>query len=544
MRRCAIFGLAVLPLMAVALPSSKIDLVCHVCGEIAAGNAAVSVPRARYELAPRDGATSCFELRGLSDVTIDFGGSELVGTVKTSMFDLDGCTNVTIRNVSIDYADLPFTQARIEKVGEDGSWDVRVIDGYPCPDDAALRDAGAFWPVQVYDAKTLELKNPMRYRNGIAIARTGTDTYRITGGENRKGDVGDIAVWSIRETERRVSSGAIGARRCKGCTFENVTIYATPHGCGFAEFAADGNRYIGCSLVRRPPETDLVQRGLKRLRSGNHDAFNSRCAYVGPTLERCTFQYHCDDCVNISGYYAFVAEQNGSSLTVAPHGGALRIAPGDACQLMTFEGVSLPDAKVVSVGPAKETTPAERKMFEGYGLWPGFAANVSRTYALELDDECVLPSGSVIISNNRMGNGFAIRNCVMGHNRARGLLLKASNGLIEGNLIEGVECEAVKIAPEYEWMEGGCSRDVVVRGNTLKHNGGGVFVAGSSGAKKPLPADSHRNIAITNNTICGSVNAIRVVGCTGLDLRGNAITLPNHPKSRDVELVNTEKVMR
>ena len=386
--------------------------------------------------------------------------------------------------------------------------------------------------------------HPMRFRDNIAIARTGTDTYRITGGQNRKGDVGDIAVWSIRETMRPSRRGAVTAGTCAGCTFENVTVYSTPHGCGFAESSADGNRYLGCSLVRRPPETDLFPRALKRLRSGNHDAFNSRCSYMGPTLDRCTFQYHCDDCVNISGFYAFVTEQKGRTLRIAPYGGNLRIEPGDTCQLMTFEGACLPDAQIVSVKPAGATTAAERKMFESYNLWPGIAAGVQRAFTAELDADRVLPPGSVIISNRRMGNSFRIRNCTMGHNRARGLLIKASDGVIESNIIEGVEGWAVQIAPEYEWMEGGCSKDMVVKDNVFRGNGGGVLLAGNNGARKPLPADSHRNVAITGNAISGSVNGIAVVGCTGLDVRGNAINLPAHPKARAVTLTNVSDVQR
>jgi len=297
--------------------------------------------------------------------------------------------------------------------------------------------------------------------------------------------------------------GAVTAGSCAGCTFENVTVYATPHGCGFAESSADGNRYLGCALVRRPPETDLFPRALKRLRSGNHDAFNSRCSYVGPTLDRCTFQYHCDDCVNISGFYAFVTEQKGRTLRIAPYGGNLRIEPGDTCQLMTFEGACLPDAKIVSLQAAGATTAAERKMFESYNLWPGIAAGVQRAFTAELDADCALPPGSVIISNRRMGNGFRIRNCTMGHNRARGLLIKASDGVIENNLIEGVEGWAVQISPEYEWMEGGYSRNIPIRGNTFRANGGSVHIAGSSGARKPLPPDPNRNIVLTDNTVSG-----------------------------------------
>ena len=522
---------------------ARLDPIAYIRGELAAGSKNITIPKARYWLTPAPGETCYLALTNLTGVTIDCAGSEFVGTVKTTMFGLHACTNVTLRNVSVDYADLPFTQAVIEKVDKDGGWDVRVIPGYPCPAAHAL-SADDIWPVQAYGAKTLELKNPMRFRDNIAIARTGTDTYRITGGQNRKGDVGDIAVWSIRETMRPSRRGAVTAGSCAGCTFANVTVYSTPHGCGFAEASADGNRYLGCALVRRPPETDLFPRALKRLRSGNHDAFNSRCSYVGPTLDRCTFQYHCDDCVNISGFYAFVTEQKGRTLRIAPYGGTLRINPGDTCQLMTFEGVCLQDAKVVSVKPAGATTAAERKMFESYNLWPGIAASVQRAFEVELDADRILPPGSVIISNRRMGNGFRIRNCTMGHNRARGLLIKASDGVIESNLIERVEGWAVQIAPEYEWMEGGCSKDMIVKGNVFRDNGGGVLLAGNNGARKPLPADSHRNVAITGNAISGSVNGISVVGCTGLDVRGNVINLPPHPKARAIDLVNVTGVQR
>ena len=522
--------------------------IARIREELSAGKREITIPKARYMLAPKDGEMCYLELKGLDGVTIDFSGSELVGKVKMRMFTLAGCTNVTLRNVAIDYADLPFTQARIEKADADGNWDVRVIEGYPRPGEAELKRDGDFWPLQVYDAKTLELKNPMRFRKNIAITRTGADTYRITGGVNTKGDVGDIAVWSIKEMSRSVNGGAIVSHNCKGCTFENVTIYSTPKGPGFSggisEFSADGNRYVGCSLVRRPPETDLAPRALKRLRSGNHDAFNSRESYKGPTLERCTFQYHCDDCVNISGRYAFVTAQKGRTLRIAPYVGKIRIDPGDTCQLMTFDGKCLPDAKVVSVRSAGETTDTERKLFETYNLWPGMAASARNAFTVELDADRELPPGSVIISNQRMGNGFVIRDCTMGHNRARGLLIKASDGLIEGNRIECSEGHAVQIAMEYEWMEGGCSKNLTVRNNVFRDNGAGVYVAGSNGARKPLPADSHRNIAITGNTISGSAPGIAVVGCTGLDVRGNTIELPDTPKARAMDLVNVADVLK
>ena len=522
-----------------------IDPIAYIHAELGRGAKTVSVPKARYWLMPKPGASTYLELAGEKDVTIDFNGGELVGCVATGMFGLRGCTNVVLRNVSVDYAELPFTQAVIEKVDAERNWDVRVVPGYPCPDAAQLKGGDdAFWPIQAYDAKTREPKNFMRFRNEIAITRTGRDTYRITGGQNRTGDIGDIAVWSIREIGRPIAGSAVTASSCAGCTFEDVTVYSTPHGCGFAESSADGNIYRNCRLVRRPQETDLFRRVMPRLRSGNHDAFNSRCSYKGPTLDSCTFQYHCDDCVNISGFYAFVTEQKGRKIRIAPYGGALRIAPGDTCQLMTFEGRCLPDATVVSIASAGSTTEAERKLFETYNLWPGIAAAVRQSFSLVLDRDVELPPGSVIISNRRMGNGFVIRNCTMGHNRARGLLIKASDGVMENNILDGVEGHGIQISPEYEWMEGGCSQNLEVRGNVFRNNGGGVLIAGNNGARKPLPVDAHRNMVVVSNTVENCHSGLTVIGCTGLDLRGNTIHLPPHSKKAPIELRNVVEVCR
>ena len=100
------------------IPASApcIDPIAYIRGELAAGRSAIKVPKARYRLVPGDGETCYLELRGLSDVAIDFSGSELVGAVRTRMFSLQSCTNVTLRNVSIDYETLPFTQGRIENL--------------------------------------------------------------------------------------------------------------------------------------------------------------------------------------------------------------------------------------------------------------------------------------------------------------------------------------------------------------------------------------------------------------------------------------------
>ena len=129
---------------------------------------------------------------------------------------------------------------------------------------------------------------------GFAIKKTGADTYRVSGGNDRRGEVGDYVVWGMPPPKGAVEGDHVSERDvvyCRAtvrCVFENIVEYATPGGRAFEEHLAEANEYRNCQIVCRPPETDFMKRGLKRLRSGNHDAFNSRCSYKGPTLDGCT----------------------------------------------------------------------------------------------------------------------------------------------------------------------------------------------------------------------------------------------------------------
>ena len=106
----------------------------------------MTVPKGRYVIDTDD--TVFFRLKGLDGVTVDFGGSELVCKKRTRYIGLEHCTNTVVRNVTLDMDPLPFSQGVIEKVGPDGSWEVRVLDDYAlfgqaaCSKDVAAPRAG------------------------------------------------------------------------------------------------------------------------------------------------------------------------------------------------------------------------------------------------------------------------------------------------------------------------------------------------------------------------------------------------------------------
>ena len=501
------------------------DPIAHVERELKAGKTSIVVPAGVYELKPKDDVY--LTLKNLKGVTIDFTGVEFLGSVNTRMLDIEHCVDLTLKGLTIDYDPLPFTQARIVDVDEDKNWTVRVIDGYPTE---GIGTGDKCWPIQAFGKESLELVNPMRFRDKIDVVRIDQNTYRITGGKDRRGEVGDIAVFTCnnyrdKDTNRELGkSRTIYSNECVNLRFEDFTIYSA-RGIAFWEYGNTKAVYQNCRIARRPPESDHTKRGIKRLRSGNHDAFHSRYATVGPQIIGCYAHYHCDDCLNITGLYSVVTKTNGNELRVlALSGGKWLPAAGESIQIMTYDGQCPPDAKVLSVEPAGERTDDETAYVESLVLWPGIAKGLRHAFKMTIDRDISLPRGSLVIGNSRCGSGFLVKDCDFGHVRARGILAKGSHGVLENNSIVDCFGLAMWIAPNYLWLEGGCSSHLKITGNRLSGNqGGGIAISGIPGTKAALPANSHRDIVITGNTITDTGRAIQVTGCTDLEISGNTL---------------------
>jgi len=528
---------SLLAIAALDAGAQTIDPIAHIQQELAAGSKTIVVPPGVYRLTPKQDVY--LELRDLEGVTIDFTGVEFVGLVNTRMLDVQNCADVTLKGLTIDYDPLPFTQARIVEVDGEKNWTVKIIDGYPTE---GIGDGDACWPIQAYGKDSLELVNPMRFRDEIAVRRVDQTTFRITGGQDRRGEVGDIAVWTCcnyrdEKTGRRLGKDrTVYSERCENLRIENFTIYST-QGIAFWEYGNAKTVYQNCRLDRRSPETDPVKRGLMRLRSGNHDAFHSRFATVGPQIIGCYAHYHCDDCVNVTGLYSIVAKAEGDELRIlATDGGRWLPQAGETIQIMTYDGQCPPDANVLAVTPAGRWTEEEEAYVKALPLWPNVYRMFQTAFTLKIDRETGLKRGDIVIANSRCGNGVLVKDCDFGHVRARGIITKASHGAIENNTITACASLGMWIAPNYVWMEGGCSSDLKITGNRLVGNqGGGIAISGLPGTKAPLPANSHRDIIISGNTISGPGKAIQVTGCTNLEIAGN--TLETEAKTLDETII-------
>ena len=172
--------------------------------------------------------------------------------------------------------------------------------------------------------------------------------------------------------------------------------------------------------------------------------------------------------------------------------------------------------------------------------------SVIKTYEDIIENErqgklSALKPGDAVISAQAQGSGFEVRRCRFGHNRALGLRIRGSQGVIENNTIERTECHAIKIAPEYEWMEGGSSRDIVVRGNIIRNCGGGILAGENNILGKPLPCGALRNIAVEGNVISGGASPVAAIGCDNISIAGNVIESALHETASAIELKNVRE---
>ena len=155
----------------------------------------------------------------------------------------------------------------------------------------------------------------------------------------------------------------------------------------------------------------------------------------------------------------------------------------------------------------KSTDKAE----SGFRL-PHLPADKLVYYRLESDrDLPVIPAGSRLSTPDTAGSGFVVRNCVIRNHRARGFLIKADDGLIENNLIEGSTVAGLIATPQFGWNESCYSRNLTIRNNTFRSNSysTGVtkpesYVLGAVNIKSDAPSKGpagygHQNIRILGN---------------------------------------------
>jgi hypothetical protein len=172
--------------------------------------------------------------------------------------------------------------------------------------------------------------------------------------------------------------------------------------------------------------------------------------------------------------------------------------PGDPLRLFDRKGQPAGEAMVTAVQPLTG--------FENNGQSQRVTRldNTHGPYS-EVTLDHTLPAGfDDLVSNPAAeGSGYVLRQNTIRNHRARGMLLKADNGLVEGNTIDGSTMGGIVLSPEFWWNEASYSRNVMVRNNTIRHVAyapyqlGAVLIATTENA--PTAGCGHRRIVLEGN---------------------------------------------
>lgn len=186
------------------------------------GRNLIEIPKGTYTLDVRNNGP--YKFHNLTDVHINGNGSTVICNNQEQAFSFYNCVRVELRDLTIDYDPLCFTQGEITAVAEDGSWfDVRIDEGYPVTGLAANR-------VQFYDPQTRLLK-----RNSIttytsnysALKQLGHNLFRaVKNGTWSAGEqVGDLVVMDVKTDKPNAGVHTVMLNKCYNTKLENVTVY-------------------------------------------------------------------------------------------------------------------------------------------------------------------------------------------------------------------------------------------------------------------------------------------------------------------------------
>lgn len=510
---------------------------------IAEGRSQVTLPGGELRL------DSAVRVRDARDLVIDGRGTTLIfANWRDSGLDLLGSTRLTVRNLTLDCNPLPFTQGTIVSISEDhATWEFEVHAGYP-----ELTEPYLARQAYVYDPASGRLRRgiPDIYPRGVeALSPTrGRITVNPAIPGHDRVAVGDLIVLNIRDGQ------GVYMNSCADLRLENITVLACPGIAFIARYVWGENVFRRLTVRPGPTPAGATQ---PRLMSACADAFNYAYATRGPLVERCRFRAMGDDSVNLHGpTFAVCAVGEGEVVLGRPYGGEpyeRMVAPGDAIEGLrvgSFERIG--SAPVASIEREREVDDAWRARVQE--LWPRVEVRTGSFFRVRLTAPLAVEVGDWVTIPATAAPGFVIRDCEFRDHRARGMRIQSSHGVIERNVLRGLQGAGISVGPEFGyWREAGWVEDLVVRDNVIEDVGrgsvamerwgfplAGITIFGRVEPEVACPP-GNRGIIVGGNTIDGCPAAGIHVSCAlEVQVTRNVIAHTNYLAAEEGEPIEVE----
>ncbi len=526
---------------------SNTNLREYVLSALAEGQKNVSVPKGVYRLKPTE--RQHISLKNLDGVELDFGGSTLICLEPTRAVTLENCRDVKIKNLTIDYDPLPFTQGKIIEISADKlEHTIELFEGYAAAADAAAEK------YEIFSPQTRVLRCSTYF--GVSIEKISERVVKIIkpqSARNMKNQTEEVGDFVVMATVRKNSiPHAVVLERSDSCWLENITLFSA-NSFSFYEANCNSTVYKKCAVKRCPTQSDYAKRAEPRLRSGNADAFHSKFARKGPSYIDCESEFNGDDSIAINGSYNAVLEARGKTLRVFSKSRDMNIEAGDEMEIF-LRGGDVRIARAAAVKKIGEASSEDLEELKTQKIWEFIMKGgaFKTEYEITLEKETEVEPLSMIASRNKIGAGFKIMGGRFGMNRSRGLIIKSSDGVISGVKIEGSWMAGILMAPEWFWLEAAHSANVVIENNEITAGAmEAINIHSPSAAGRGYsPAGAHKNINIRNNLIRYYYDpAFFITSVDGLKLSGNSFVKMDRPiyfvqeggPRETIELVNVNE---
>jgi parallel beta-helix repeat protein len=452
---------------------------------ISGGFAAVVFPRAVYNfVAPAPSGASHVLIKGAKDLVIDGQGSTLnFASPLSAGVTIYNSQRIIFKRFDIDWPNQTMaslgTIVSVDKKSNPPTMRVQIAPQYRVDANTQII------ALSPWDAKTDPGNPHFALRNFQKEQYNTNRNTRFVGNNTFEGPywndniaVGDVML--VRHFGWSPWRNAIQTGGSYDVDFENVNVYASPY-LAFALSGGGGYRLYHCSVTRRD---------ASRLISSAADAVHVADNTGDLIIEDSTFSYQGDDGLNIHGAVGGSAQPGQTFLRWTVGG----------------EGAYSPYGWV-----ANDPIGFFDGAFGFYGT-TSFRSVSHPPTGLQLNFAAATPRGASQLGDlSRVSARYVIRNNTFSYNRARGILLESSLGIIENNTFIGQTAQAIVVGA-LSGSEGPGVQNTIFRGNHFSNVGSlrtsplppqasseAVLVA-VQGANAPSPHPVFENLIFDGNT--------------------------------------------
>ena len=396
-------------------------------------------------------------LNGKRNITIDGNGATLLVHGKMTPLLFNNCENITVKNLTIDYACPTMAEFRVLS-NENGTCVIKInkdclyrieednliwqgendLIGVPYWEDSYI---GNRRHIKLIDPKT---DIPRDFRRAEldfeAIEDLGNNQLKIT---LVKKDA-DFPVGAVFQTRNivRDQTGSL-FQRCKNLSFENLRVKFM-HGLGMVSQYCENVTYKNCDLT--PADHRTI--------TSTADFFQFSGCKGDIVIENCKANGAHDDYINVHGTHLRIVEADYENKSII-----VRFMHDESWGFQAFEaGDELEFIKWNNLQPYAETKVISYKKLNDTDI------------LIHLDR--ALPEieiGKDVVENATWTPNLYVRGCDFGRTSGRGILCTTRGEvIIENNSFYKLWGPALLMEDDCNfWFESGYSKEVVFRNNTI-----------------------------------------------------------------------------